>query len=399
MGERKCKNWLMTFGEWMLPISEAPESFVAWTGLFVLSSVLRRKIYIPKSILGRWSADPNMYIFFIGDAGKVRKSTTMGGAQELLEEISDLTPAPEIITKEDLLRKLAQAEDASMYIFSPEFSEFVAKSGPTMYSFLTNIYDGKKHLSSSTISRGTDFASKPCVNLLAATTPVWISENMTEAIIGGGFASRVVFIFEEETRQDQMFYRKILAALGPKLASMKEDLIHDLKIINELNGEVDISEEAEEKFEAWYRKHKKDGRSKAKLSGYYERRPAHILKVAMCCHVAYANDLVLNWPDFEMAIDIVTGIEKKLPRVFAAIGKNPYTVDTMQIVEYIYEKGHCRVDEVKLHFRHSATPNVLSELLGGLIQSKLLVLDKDQLSVNVELFESISGIGSSNGTS
>jgi len=71
----------------------------------------------------------------------------------------------------------------------------------------------------------------------------------------------------------------------------------------------------------------------------------------------------------------------------------------MQIVEYIYEKGHCRVDEVKLHFRHSATPNVLSELLGGLIQSKLLVLDKDQLSVNVELFESISGIGSSNGTS
>lgn len=384
---RKCENWLQTFGKWMLPISEAPSSFIMWTGLFVLASVLRRKIHVPKELLGRWSADPNLYIFFVGDAGRVRKTTTMGGAQELLDAISDLTASPEIITKEDILKKLVESNDASMYIFSPEFSEFITKSGPSMFSFLTNIYDGKKNISSSTISRGLEYAEKPCVNLLAATTPVWIAENMSEAIIGGGFASRVVFIYEDEVRQRKMFYRNVLQEMGSELDKMKADLVADLQQINDLSGKVDITKEAEDFFEEWYQLHAKDGRELPKLSGYFERRPAHIIKVAMLCHVAYSSDLMLNKIDFEMAIDIVLGTEKRLTKVFENIGKNPYVVDIYRILDYVKQKGRVSREEAKRNFIHAAPPQMLNELIDGLVSSGFLKARVEDMIMYLEVNE------------
>lgn len=397
--ERKCDNWLQTFGKWMLPISEAPSSFIMWTGLFVLASVLRRKISMPKELLGRWSADPNLYIFFVGDAGRVRKTTTMGGAQELLSHISDLTSSPEIVTKEDLMRQLKNSNDASMYIFSPEFSEFIAKSGPSMFSFLTNIYDGKKDISSSTISRGLEYAEKPCVNLLAATTPVWIAENMSEAIIGGGFASRVVFIYEDDVRQRRMFYREILSTIGPELERMKTDLISDLQQINDITGKVDIDKEAEEFFEDWYQKHAKDGRDKPKLSGYFERRPAHIIKVAMLNHIAYSNELMLNKVDFEMAIEHVLGTEKQLNKVFENIGRNPYTVDIFRILDFVKQKGRVSVQEVKRNFMHAATPQMLTELIEGLVSSGFLKAKVEDMVMYVEVdLDMLASVSTSNGS-
>lgn len=377
--ERKCENWLSTFSKWTIPVCESPYSFIAWTGLFVISSVLRRKVCIPKSVLGRWSADPNLYIFFVGQAGKVRKTTTMGPAQELFDHIGDLTENPEIITKEDLLRKMAkESPDGSMYIFSPEFSEFISKSGPSMYSFLTNMYDGKKKLMSSTVGRPADYVEKPCLNMLAATTPEWISQNMGGDVIGGGFASRVIFVYEDdiEDSRRRLSYRKILEQIGPQLVEYKQALVADLQHINTLEGEFTFTEEAEQFIEEWYLKNIKTGRDKPKLSGYYERRPAHVLKVSMLVHVAYSDELVINKTDLEVAISIVTGIEKNLPRVFASVGKNPYAADADTILEYIVEKGRVTRAEIRQTFRSNASPTMLEELVDGLLAAEFIILQQ-----------------------
>lgn len=363
--KRRCENWLTTFGEWTLPRSEAPETFIFWTGLFVLASALRRHVKIPRRYLGSWEASPNLYVMFIAPAGKARKSTTANYSEDLLDEIPHITKAPELITKESLLSQLVKSEDASMSIMAPEFGEFMVKSGPEMYSFLTNMFDGKKKIVASTLTRGVEFAERPCVNLLGATTPEWVAENMPESVIGGGFASRVVFIFEDKVRRRKLFYDDVQLE---HLDKLKDDLVADLAHISQnIHGEFGFTEEAYNFLDKWYKETADEGDATTyKMHGYYERRPAHVMKVAQLLHIAYSDDLTLQLEDIKQAILLLSAVEKKLGSVFQSIGRNPYTVDIYRMYEFICEKGRVNKQEVKRHFLHAATPQMLEELIEGL---------------------------------
>jgi len=252
-----------------------------------------------------------------------------------------------------------------MYIVAPEFGEFMVKSGPEMYGFLTNVYDGKKTLTASTLSRGLELAERPCVNLLGATTPEWVAENMPESAIGGGFASRVVFIYEEKVRRRKLYYDDLDFTEFEKLrGDLVEDLAH---IANTIKGDFKIEPAAHKFMSEWYEANADvQGVDEYKMQGYYERRPAHIHKVAMLVHIAYADDLVLTKSDFEAAIILVKQVEKKLPQTFKAIGKNIYTLDMDRLLAYIVEKETVSRTELFAKFYHVATPNVLQDLLNGL---------------------------------
>lgn len=362
---RKCENWLSDFGKWTLPRSEAPETFIFWTGLFTLSSVLKRRVSVPKRLLGSWSAAPNLYILFIAPAGKARKSTTANYAEELVDLIPNVTKAPEIVTKEAVLTKLVKSDDASMCIVAPEFGEFIVKSGTDMFGFLTNMYDGKKNISAATITRGAEFAAKPCVNLLGATTPEWVAENMPESVIGGGFASRVIFIFEERVRRRKLFYDDLDQ---DNLTALHDALSQDLRHISEdIEGEFSFTPDAKEFMENWYDNTSEEGSAASyKLHGYFERRPAHVLKVAMLLHIAYSDELVLHIDDIRGAIALLKQVEEKLPSVFQSIGRNPYTVDMHRILDYITQNKRVMASQVYNKFMHAATPLMLKELVYGL---------------------------------
>jgi|SRR5690606_15644537 len=365
--KRQCENWLLDFGRWTLPRSEAPESFIFWTGLFTIAAALRRRVYIPKKYLGSWECAPNLYIMFIAGAGRARKSTTANYVEDLLDEVPQITRSPEIITKESLLSTIVRSDDASMCITAPEFGEFIVKSGVEMYGFLTNAYDGKRRLAASTLSRGVELAERPCVNLLGATTPEWVADNMPESVIGGGFASRVIFIYEEKVRRRQFFYDEIVDP--EESEQMRRKLVADINhISNNISGEFTFTPEAKEFAEHWYQTTADDGAAENyKLSGYYERRPAHMLKVAMCVHAARSDSLILEKSDLEEAITLLQQIEKKLPRTFQAIGRNPYTIDMGRILEFVEQRGQTTPAEVKQNFYHVAEPAKLDELIAGMI--------------------------------
>lgn len=373
---RKCANWLASFSEWTLPRSEAPETFIFWTGLFTLASAVRRHIWIPRGYMGSWEAAPNLYVLFIAQAGKARKSTTANYAEDLLDEIPDITKSPELITKESLLSTIVKSNDGSMCIVAPEFGEFIVKSGPEMYGFLTNVYDGKKKISASTLSRGVELAERPCVNLLGATTPEWVAANMPESVIGGGYASRVIFIFEDRVRRRKLFYDDLDF---DKLDLIRTDLVEDLAhIAMNLHGEFKLTQAAKDFAEDWYNTTAdKYTEGDYKMHGYYERKPAHVLKVAQLVHIAYSDELLLEENDVRIAIKLLDQIEKRLPDTFQAIGKNPYTVDIKRIYMYIKQKGRVSERDLKRQFYHVALPQQLDELLKSLMESGLIALGID----------------------
>jgi hypothetical protein len=364
--QRKCDNWLETFTKWTLPKSEAPESFILWTAMFTLASAVRRHVNVPKRMLGSWSPSPNLYVMFIAPPGKARKSTTANYAEELLDELHDITKSPTIVTTAALTNRLVNAADSSVYILSAEFGSFIKKSGVEMFEFLTDVFDGRKSLEGSTISRGVEFVERPCVNLLGATTPRWISENMPESVIGGGFASRVIFVYEERVRRRQLFFEELDHA---HLEKLKTDLIDDLRHISEnCHGEFVLEDDAKAFMEAWYRKNADATGDNNNLQGYFERKPAHIFKVAMLIHLSYSDELVITEGDFKDAIKLLESVEAKLPKVFENTGKNTYSFEMKDILAYIKHNERVEQRELFKKFYTAAQPNLLEELITGLLK-------------------------------
>lgn len=317
---------------------------------------------------------------FIAPPGAARKSTTANYTEELLDFVPGITKSPELITKESLLTSVINSEDNSIAITAPEFGEFIAKSGPDMYGFLTNMYDGKKNISASTIGRGFEYAEKPCFNLLGATTPVWIAGNMPESVIGGGFASRVIFVFEERVRRRKMYFNDLDEK---QLEQYREMLLEDLIHISGIKGEFDIDKDALDFMSQWYEQNAEVTNLETdQLRGYYERRPAHIHKIAMILHMCYDDELVLYKHDLEGAIAILAQIEKKLPRVFQATGKNQYTVDMNRIRDFVLERGEVSQRELLSRFYHAATPQVLMQLVQGLvIMGDIIAISENNLVI------------------
>lgn len=363
--KRLCPNWLITFNEWSSPRSEAPLSYHFWAGVYTLNSVLRRRVYIPKSIMGGWEIFPMSYIIFVAPPGKARKSTTAGYAEDLLSELSAITRAPSAVTVEMMLKILSTAPDNALTIFASEFASFVSKSEGVMYDILTDLFDGKKHYSVGTISRDFEFTEKPCINLLAATTPEWISDNMPESAIGGGFASRVIFVFEERVRRRQLYYEELDYKYLDKL---RGDLISDLEHISNLEGKFSISTAGKHFMEQWYHGLDKVSNENynARMAGYYERKVAHVHKLAMAMHLSESDELVLTEEDFKRAIEVFNKLEVKLPKTFQNIGKNVFANDLNNITEYIEMRGRVTEQDLFRKFIHVGGHELITKLLIGI---------------------------------
>jgi hypothetical protein len=295
----------------------------------------------------------------------------------LLDEITFIKKGPTIVTQASLMTKITESPDSSIYLISEEFSDLIMKSGEDMFQFLTSLFDGKKSIEAATISRGVEFASKPCVNMIAATTPQWVAAHMPENIIGGGFASRVIFIQEDRVRHRKMYYKEVNAATN--FDGMKIDLLADLAHIAEsLSGDFEIDEEAMEFMEAWYQENAEGEINNYKLSGYYQRRPAHIHKVAMLLHIAKSDELVIHKEDFLNAIDIVARIEKNLPKVFEGVGKNPYTFDIARIKNHIFAAEPVSHADLMMAFQSAAEPWRLEQLVNSLVvRDEVIKLEND----------------------
>lgn len=386
MGSRKCENWLLTFRDWSLPRSEAPESFHLWTGLFTLASVMKRRVRVPKRVLGTWEVHPTLFIIFVAPPGKARKSTTAQYSEDLLSEIPIINRCATSITKEQLLKKLSEMDDSALSIFSSEFAMFIQKSGFDMYDVLTHLFDANRDVSVETIGRPLDFAEKPCVNLLACTTPEWVGNSMPEQVIGGGFASRVIFVFEEKSRRSKLYYRP--GELDwDKLNGLRNDLLEDLThLATVIDGDFEIDSEAMDFMESvdgtqgWYPKHNaRDISANPRLQGYYERKPAHIHKLAMLLHLAYSDELVLTLPDMQGAIAILDELEAKLPRTFENVGKNIFAVDMSRMLEFIRHRGQVSKRDVLANFHNAAEPRRLAEWIQGLVDMGeiVMLIDKD----------------------
>lgn len=379
--KRKCVNWLETFNEWTIPRSESPLTIIKWSGIFTIASVLRRNVKIPKTMMGSYEIVPNLYVIFVGPAGGPRKTTTVDYSVELLARLPQIKRAADLTSKEDLVDTVLKSEGCAISILAGELGEFFSKSGPDMFGTLTNLYDAKRDLTVSTITRSVQYGEKPCVNLIGATTPAWIAERMPESVIGGGFASRVIFIYEEDVRRKEIFYDHLDF---DKLMKLAENLADDLHHIAGITGEFSFTKEAREFTDDWYKKMVRP--TNVKMHGYWNRRHVHMLKIAMVCKLAKSDELIIDLESCNQALEYLKEIEVKLPSVFIGIGRNKYVIDVKVMAGYIRQKQRVAKKEMLEEFYSVAEPDTLERLIKSLI-------DLEYVEQEVEFDDPKTGAG------
>jgi hypothetical protein len=335
---RKLGNWIEEYRNFTSG-TESPAAFHLWVALGTISAAAQRKINMDA---GYFDVHSNMFIILTSPPGRSRKSTALRIGKSLLRGLKDYgqdihfsTQASSVAALVKQLTAIPNKDHQSLTAFSSELGSLLGSKSVEMTDFLVDIYDCDPDWDKQTMQRGLEKIEFPWLTLLAATTPQWLGDNLSKTAVEGGFVSRSVFVYEDT---------RLLVAfpeLTEEQKKLKKLLIHDLAIISALKGRMVFSPDAKEFYRAWYEDPKRlAGPTRDyRISGYYERKHIHVLKVAMALSLAQKNTLVLDVESVRAAILLLGSIEPGMRKAFSAVGKNPHATVIERIRDQIVESG------------------------------------------------------------
>jgi len=331
VSDRKLRNWLTSFVEYASH-GEAPEKTLLWTGISTVAGALRRQVWIDQKFY-QWT--PSFYIILTAPPGIISKSTTANIGINLLREIPGIKFGPDIVTWQALLDCFESSTESYLdkstgayHTHSPltlaidEFGTLLDPSDRAFVDLLVHLWDGRRQVFQKvTKGSGQNSIENPWINMLACTTPGWLKSNFPEAMIGGGFSSRCLFVYADRKRQYVAYpARRMQPEIHQKL---EDDLVHDLEIISKLVGEYKMTDEAMDWGEVWYENLRKEKRNlnEDQFGGYFARKQVHVHKLAIIIAAAQSSNLVIDLEALQIAEGLVSSLEPEMGKVFETIGQ------------------------------------------------------------------------------
>lgn len=338
--------------------TEPPRLFREWTAVGCIAAALQRKCWF------QFDEDlifyPNFYIVLVGPPGKARKGTAMKPGQRLLRKLG-VKLSSEATTRESLIRELNESGQSeittdgeilthsSLTVFSKELTVFLGYNNTQLIMDLTDWYDCDSHWTYRTKGQGTDEINGVWVNIIGATTPELIQSSLPRDAIGGGLASRMIFVYEPD--KEKMVPLPFKSA---QEKTLNEQLEHDLEDIHTMQGQFQVSNESPgflDTYAKWYvEQHDKPPFKDPNLDGYMERRPTHLLKLAQVMAASESSDLFLRRKHLERAADLLHRTELRMGRTFAGYGSGRAAAVQVRIMDHIAQQGQVTEQELSQLF-------------------------------------------------
>jgi hypothetical protein len=271
--------------------------------------------------------------------------------------------AAEAITREQLIRELANSQDTvtlsdgrmlshcSLTVCSSELTVFLGFKNLQLLSDLTDWYDCKRHWTYRTKNSGTDEVKGVWVNLLGATTPSLIRSSLPMDAVGGGLASRIVFVYA---------HRKQKTVVDPFMTkeekSIRERLLNDLERIILLSGNFRMTPEFTSAWAEWYTVNDAQHPfNDAILSAYCERRQTLVIKLSMIVNVSRSDEMILSLEDFGRAVALLEEVEKDMPLALSGMGRGEHADVLSRLMEEIMYSKSCAMEDIMWKFRSDIT--------------------------------------------
>lgn len=395
---RVLDNWLRAYSEYT-DVSEAPIAFNFWTGVATIAGALRRKVFIDQ-IKFTWI--PCFYVILVSPPGIVTKSSTINVGMDLLKQVDGVVVGPASMTwqgltkgfedatqlvpmtdGDDLLEKSFMSTSA-ITIGIRELGTFLNMRDPELIATLIELWDGNDVYERWLRSTANTKIDNPFLNIISATTPSWIVENFGDLTIGGGLASRIIFVYADKKRQ----LIPLISALVNKTdnKALEKSLVHDLTEISKLKGEFKLTSGAESLVFDWYDKHwnlPPEHLTNNRFSGYMARKQSHLMKLCMILSASESDSLEINENHVLLGQHILTGVEADMLKVFNSIGKPLTTrhmddiLATMRVRKVMTKPDLWRVAMASMSAKE------FSEACDGLIQANYITIRNEGGSMNI----------------
>jgi hypothetical protein len=231
--------------------------------------------------------------------------------------------------------------------FTPPKSPFliIADEAPTFFRrakyaqdlipLLIKLYDCKTSRP-GTIGRGVENIEDPYGTGLWGVIPEVLVDLMPKETAAGGFASRCVWVYSEDTSRCYA-HPELEDGYDPNLFV---DLVHDLTEISQLEGEMVLTANAYRYFSKWYKKVRGEVASTVdvRYMGYMNRKGDMVYKLAMLLALSDGNRLRVNENHFMKARMLFETLEPDLPKVYVGAGGRAPTLDNRDVVVKILHR-------------------------------------------------------------
>lgn len=329
-------GWIKQYMDWTLR-SEPPAAFHFFVATAIIGAVASRKVWIDK---GYYKVYPAQHLILVAPTGKCRKTSALNLGVNLLRQVGvdvladKITPEAlaDALGSTQLIEGILLEKDAIATLYAPELAVFLGKQryNEGMIALLTALFDNPDSWSTQTKhGKGKVEMKNTCLTFLGASTPDWLMTAIPQDAFGGGFMSRLLFIAQDDTPRCYPF---------PTPPGPSDHLVSGLQRMQEVVGEIPLTPDAREWYALWYTASKKNIPEDSKMAGYHERKPDHILKMAMTfCLGDFTNKISTN--HLIQSSVILTTVEKDMLLTFKWLGVKDVGIYQERLIRILRSVG------------------------------------------------------------
>lgn len=333
---------------------------------------------------GFYTLYPNMYIVLIGPSAVAKKSTAIKFAAKMIKQVKPhINILSQKMTPEALISALSglDAKDGDTMIVPSavgialvsEFATLVDKGAfkSGMIGILTDLYDAED-FEYKTKSRGTEYIRNPCLSIIGGSTLHWIKESIPLVSVGGGFTSRIVFVFSKGSGRLVPWPQ-----MSVENKRMMEDICHDLCDIAKMRGPFALTSDARKIYDTEYVDFRRHNIliDDENLGGYAGRRADILLKVSMLMSASSSSDRLITERHMSTSLSILKRTEEYMPSVLRVITASAVGDIFDQILKYIMRNKVVGKAELTRRFLPKITAMELDAMMRTLEQANLVLCE------------------------
>lgn len=338
--------------------SEAPLAYHVFCSIAGLAATVNRRVFFD---MGNFKLFLPFGILILGPSG-IKKTSAADIIIGIINEMQ-LTPVyAEKLTPEALIDAM-KGGNATGLVYAPEMTVLISRQRymESIIPLLTRFMDSPDIWKSGTIMRGKATLTDVAITCVMCSTMDWFVKNTPESIFGGGFIARNVMVLQEASA-------RMIALPKPSDPKLREKLIIELAEMHECQGEITLSDATYATHLEWYENDKRTRLVEHEiLETYYQRKPQHLLRIAICLHLATCKDMVVCLNCWERALKLLTWTEKFLPALAGKMFKTAWGEDQEIVIRKLRGSGGTiqhsdLVRKMQYKMPAAATRNIINSL-------------------------------------
>jgi hypothetical protein len=368
-------------------------------------SAVAANAYTLRTLKGNLLYYPNIYVILMGESGlgkgfPVNLSKRLVIAADNTRVIAGRSSIQAII-KELATTKSIQGKpviiDSRGFIVNGELSTAIIQD-PDSLTILTDLYDRNYNPQWTNLLKG-DGAEKlkePYITCLFGSSPAHFYDSIPQPNIEGGYIGRNLVIYEEKRSKD-------VDLLDSEEESIDEDRFTNyivpkyvplLTKIATHKARLIPNEQARHAFNAWRKIWRNEQAQYNDRTGFVNRVPDHVLKIAMClCLARYDSEAVITEGDIKIAIEKVTSLIYASEKAATGGGLDPLALQTKLVVDSLMRAENNQLTRKELLIRGYGNYDsmTLDKIMDTLIEMGWIRRQKIGVGSNLDWLVNLSG--------